>query len=313
MTVYIGAMAPEKSRSIRMIDALIVPRARDLGDGFQVRRALPAAERRMVGPFVFFDQMGPVSLPPGRGLDVRPHPHIGLATVTYLFEGEILHRDSLGTVQAIRPGEVNWMTAGRGIVHSERTPAALRAPGSRIFGIQTWVALAQAHEEAQPGFVHFGATDLPVIEDEGCRTRLIVGTLYGRSSPVPAYSHMFYAEVSLQPGARLALPREQVERAAYVLGGNVAVDGQSFPAGQLIVFRPDAQVVLGAPSGASVMLLGGEPLDGPRHIWWNFVSSRKERIAEAAADWKAGRFVPVPGEKEFIPLPERGPTPGDYP
>jgi redox-sensitive bicupin YhaK (pirin superfamily) len=296
-----------------MLDAVIVPRPRDLGDGFQVRRVLPAAERRAVGPFVFFDQMGPVALAPGKGLDVRPHPHIGLATVTYLFEGEILHRDSLGTAQPIRPGEVNWMTAGRGIVHSERTPPGLRASGSRIFGLQTWVALPRSHEEAEPGFVHCKSSDLPVTERDGCTTRLIVGSLDGMRSPVPTLSEMFYAASQLRPGGRLSLRAEHAERAVYVLDGNVAVEGRSFSAGHLLVFRPAVPVVLQGHSEAQVMLLGGAPLDGPRHVWWNFVSSRKERIAEAAAQWKAARFPPVPGETEFIPLPQRAPGVADYP
>jgi len=296
-----------------MLDALIVPRIRDLGDGFTVRRALPAAKRRMVGPFVFFDQMGPAVLAKGQGLDVRPHPHIGLATVTYLFEGEILHRDSLGTVQPIRAGAVNWMTAGRGIVHSERTPAELRESGSRVFGIQTWVALPREHEETVPAFVHADAARLPILDEHGCRTRLILGTLYGARSPVPTLSAMFYADAALHPGARFSLGPEHAERAAYVVEGAVEYDGREFDAGQLLVFQQGSDITLAAPSAARVLLLGGEPLDGPRYIWWNFVSSRKERIAQAAADWKAGRFPPVPGETEFIPLPERGPKDVHYP
>lgn len=288
-----------------MLDALIIPRTRDLGDGFQVRRALPAAERRRVGPFVFFDQMGPVTFGPGQGLAVRPHPHIGLATITYLFEGEILHRDSLGTVQPIRPGEVNWMTAGKGIVHSERTPAELRAAGSRAFGIQTWIALPREHEETGPGFVHFGADTLPIVEDQKYKLRLIVGTLFGARSPVPTLSDMFYADVTFEPGGRLSLGSEHEERAAYVTTGAVEFDGQEYKAGRMLVFQPGGEAVIGAPSAARLLLLGGAPLEGPRHIWWNFVSSRKERIEQAAADWKQGRFPPVPGDAEFIPLPDR--------
>lgn len=290
-----------------MIAAAIVPKTRDLGDGFQVRRALPAVEKRAVGPFVFFDQMGPVRLAAGKGLDVRPHPHIGLATVTYLFEGEILHRDSLGTVQPIRPGEVNWMTAGRGIVHSERTPAALRPAGPAAFGIQIWIGLPAAQEEIEPSFVHFKAPDLPVLDGS---LRLIVGTLRGARSPVPTHSPMFYAE--LAAGHSIALSPEHDERAAYVAQGEAEIGGRRFPAGQLLVFESGKDVLVKASPASRVLLLGGEPL-GERHMWWNFVSSRKERIAQAAADWKAGRFASVPGETEFIPLPDNAPQVVDYP
>jgi redox-sensitive bicupin YhaK (pirin superfamily) len=287
-----------------MLDALIVPRTRDLGDGFTVRRALPDSRRRSVGPFVFFDQMGPAVLAPGQGLDVRPHPHIGLATVTYLFEGEIEHRDSLGTVQPIRPGDVNWMTAGRGIVHSERTPRGLRAAGSRLFGIQTWVALPRAHEEAAPAFAHFPAPALPLLQEEGMRMRLILGESRGARSPVATLNAMFYADALLEPGARLALDFRYEERAAYVAEGAIAHDGTRYEAGQLLVFRAGDAVVLAAESRARLVLFGGEPLDGERILWWNFVSSRRQRIAQAADDWKAGRFAGVPGDDEFIPLPD---------
>jgi len=297
------------------LETVIVPRTSDLGDGFQVRRALPSAHRRMVGPFVFFDEMGPTVLRAGSGLDVRPHPHIGLATVTYLFDGELLHRDSLGTVQPIRPGELNWMTAGRGIVHSERTPPALRQSDSRLFGIQAWVALPKRHEETDPGFAHQGAAGLPVIEGEGKRVRLIVGALYGARSPVPTLSETVYADVLLAPGARLAVPAQYEERAAYIVEGAVelASGGGTLEAGRLLVFRPGADVVLTASSPVRLMVLGGEPMDGPRHIWWNFVSSSPECIEQAKADWKAGKFAPVPGETEFIPLPEGKPAPVRYP
>ncbi|HZM34811.1 MAG TPA: pirin family protein [Burkholderiales bacterium] len=292
-----------------MISAVIQPRTRDLGDGFEVRRALPAVEKRAVGPFVFFDQMGPVRLAPGKGMDVRPHPHIGLATITYLFEGEILHRDSLGTVQPIRPGEVNWMTAGRGIVHSERTPPELRAAGAEAFGIQVWVGLPAAQEEVEPSFVHFKAEDLP--SDGGLR--LIVGTLKGARSPVPTHSPMFYAEAALRPPGGVTLAPEHEERAAYVAQGLVEVGATRYPAGQLLVFEPNKTAILKAVHDSRLLLLGGAPLDGHRHMWWNFVSSRKERIAQAAADWKAGRFAPVPGETDFIPLPDNAPQVVDYP
>ena len=299
------------------LETVVVTRVRDLVDGFKVRRVLPSARRRMVGPFIFLDQMGPEILSAGRGLDVAPHPHIGLATVTYLFAGELLHRDSLGTVQSIRPGEVNWMTAGRGIAHSERTPPRLRAAASDLFGIQSWVALPAREEESEPAFAHHGAGQLPVIEGEGLRVRLIAGSLYGGRSPVRTLSEMFYADAELGGGARLMVPAEHEERAAYVVEGAVTLpgDGGTFEAGQLLAFRPGAEITLEAPesSPARVMLLGGEPLEGGRHIWWNFVNSSPERIEQAKEDWKAGRFAPVPEETEFIPLPESGPAVVRYP
>jgi hypothetical protein len=292
------------------VETLIVPRTRDLGDGFEVRRALPSVRRRMVGPFIFFDQMGPAVFRSGHGLDVRPHPHIGLATVTYLFEGEILHRDSLGTVQSIHPGAVNWMVAGRGIAHSERTPPELRATGGRLYGIQSWVAVPKQHEETAPAFAHTPADALPVLEDAGTRVRLIAGGLYGARSPVGTLSELFYADAVLAAGARLQVPASHEERAVYVAEGGVELGGQVYGTGQLLVLRPGAEGVLTGPgpTGGRVLLFGGEPMDGPRHIWWNFVSSSKERIEQAKADWRAGRIGPVPGETEFIPLPEPEPT-----
>jgi redox-sensitive bicupin YhaK (pirin superfamily) len=303
-----GAGMASESRNAG-IESIIIPRTRDLGDGFEVRRALPSAQRRTVGPFVFFDQMGPVVLRVGRGLDVRPHPHIGLATVTYLFDGEIRHRDSLGTVQAIRPGEVNWMIAGRGIVHSERTPSELRAGESRLFGIQTWVALPKDREETEPGFAHHGADALPVIEGEGKRMRLIAGSFYGIRAPVHVFSNLFYVDAALFDAARLEFPAEHEERALYVVDGRVELDSGLFDAGRLLVFRPGAATVVKAVGAARMILFGGEPMDGPRHVWWNFVSSSAERIERAKSDWQAGRFPPVPGEPEFIPLPEQSPPP----
>lgn len=298
------------------LDVVIVPRTHDLGDGFEVRRALPSRERRMVGPFVFLDQMGPHTFAAGHGLDVRPHPHIGLATVTYLLEGEILHRDSLGTVQSIRPGEVNWMTAGKGIVHSERTAPEQRPAGSRLSGLQCWVALPREREETDPGFVHTAASELPVIEGEGACARVIAGSFFGRSSPVPSLSPMFYVDLELQPGARMAMPAEYAEQALYVVAGSVDLgrDGK-FEAGQLVVLKPGASVTLqaGGTGGARVMLLGGEPMDGPRFLHWNFVSSSAERIEQAKADWKARAFPDVPGETEFIPLPDGPGKPVRYP
>ncbi|MBZ4421301.1 pirin family protein [Myxococcus sp. RHST-1-4] len=297
------------------VETVIVPRTRDLGDGFEVRRALPSMRRRMVGPFIFFDQMGPAVFRSGHGLDVRPHPHIGLATVTYLFEGEILHRDSLGTVQPIRPGAVNWMVAGRGIAHSERTPQEARTTGGRLFGIQIWVAVPKQHEETAPSFAHTPAEALPVLEDGGSRVRLIAGSLYGARSPVSTLSELFYADAVLAAGARLPVSPGHEERAAYVAEGAVELGGETYTAGQLLVLRPGADVVLAgtAPAGARVLLFGGEPMDGPRHIWWNFVSSSRERIEQAKADWTAGRIGPVPGETEFIPLPEPDPAIPRYP
>ncbi|MEP7057712.1 MAG: pirin family protein [Caldimonas sp.] len=298
------------------IEAVVIPRTADLGDGFTVRRALPSAQRRMVGPFVFFDQMGPALLRAGSGLDVRPHPHIGLATVTYLFDGEILHRDSLGSVQTIRPGELNWMTAGRGIVHSERTPPERRVRGGPVFGIQAWVALPRAHEETEPSFAHHGVQALPLLDDIGFEARLIAGSLDGVRAPVDVFSEMFYADLALQEGGRFGFPAEPVERAAYVVEGRITVGASGsaeFGSEQLIVFAPGAEIVLEAAGGAArVMLFGGEPMDGPRHLWWNFVASRTERLEQAKADWRAGRFAPVPGETEFIPLPEPAP-PVTYP
>ena len=292
--------APGAGTALEMV---IVPRMRDIG-GFEVRRVLPAGERRMVGPFIFFDQMGPVTLKAGSGIDVRPHPHIGLATVTYLFEGELQHRDSLGSVQAIRPGDINWMTAGRGIVHSERTPEALRMAPSRLFGIQVWVALPRAQEEVAPSFVHHGGETLPVLDGKGVKMRLMIGSLHGARSPVSTLSSMVYADVALAAGARLAVPAEHPERALYVVEGVLDVSGRSFGVSQLLLLRRGVEVTVTASESARLLILGGEPIDGPRHIWWNFVSSSSERIAQAKSDWKAGRFPPVPGETEFTPLPE---------
>jgi redox-sensitive bicupin YhaK (pirin superfamily) len=293
-------------------ETVIVPRSRDIG-GFEVRRALPSAQRRMVGPFVFFDHMGPATFTAGSGLDVRPHPHIGLATITYLFAGEILHRDTLGSVQPIRPGDVNWMTAGRGIAHSERTGPALRESGSTLAGIQSWIALPKQHEETDPEFVHYPRTELPVQEGEGIALRLIVGAGFGLKAPVSVFSAMFYADAVLDEGARFTLPAEYEERAIYVAMGRIEIAGQSYDGGQLLVFRPGDAIDLRATVASRVLLLGGEPMDGPRHIWWNFVSSSKDRIEQAKQDWKAGRFGAVPGDAEFIPLPEEPPPAVRYP
>jgi redox-sensitive bicupin YhaK (pirin superfamily) len=280
-------------------------RPRDLG-GFSVRRVLPAGGQQTVGPFIFFDHMGPAIFAPGEGVDVRPHPHIGLATVTYLFEGEFMHRDSLGSAQLIRPGDVNWMVAGRGIAHSERTPPELRrAPaGAPIHGIQTWIALPTAHEETSPSFSHHPAADLPEITGNGAQLRLIAGEAYGARAPAAVFSPMFYVEAILEAGATIELPDHYQDRAAYVVEGGVEVAGQHYAVGQMTVFAAAVPVMLRASGPARVMLLGGAPLDGPRHIWWNFVSSSRERLERAKLDWRDDRFAAVPGDPERIPLPE---------
>ena len=294
------------------IEAVIIPPVHDLGDGFQVRRALPSAKRRMVGPFIFFDQMGPTAFRAGEGLDVRPHPHIGLATITYLLDGEILHRDSVGSVQPIRPGEVNWMTAGSGIVHSERTAPNLRAAGHSLFGLQTWVALPKTLEETRPSFSHHKADAIPTIADGGVQLTLIAGTSDGLTSPVQALSDIIYADLQLADGARYQLRAEHVERAAYVISGNLRVEGAgSFGPDQLVIFKPGAELVLSADGATRVMIAGGEPFPEQRFIYWNFVSSSQERIEQAKADWRAQRFAPVPDEREFIPLPDE-PRPVRY-
>jgi redox-sensitive bicupin YhaK (pirin superfamily) len=286
------------------IAQVIVPRTVDLGD-FAVRRALPSARSRMVGPFIFFDHFGPAEFKAGAGIDVRPHPHIGLATVTYLFDGEIMHRDSLGTAAPIKPGEVNWMTAGRGIVHSERTGAELRATGSPIHGLQMWVALPQAKEEMEAAFAHHETAEFPMVQDDGKTVRVVVGSLYGAASPVPVVHETFFGDVHLQAGRRLPLDADHEERALYVIDGVIDIAGDKFEPGRLLVFKPGDRIDVTAVSNAHVVILGGAPMDGLRHIWWNFVSSRKERIEQAKADWKAGHFNKVPGDEiEFIPLPE---------
>ncbi len=285
------------------IESVIVPRRRDVG-GFDVMRALPSAERRAVGPFVFFDQFGPLQLIQGRSLEVRPHPHIGLATVTYLFAGKIMHRDSLGTVQPIQPGEVNWMTAGHGIVHSERTSDAGNPPGAELFGIQTWVALPKSHEEIEPAFAHHARVELPEVAGNGFWGRIILGSCFGRSSPVATFADPVYVDCRLDAGSRLLLPAEIEERAVSTVSGELQVGKQRFAPGTLAVCTPRAEVVLTADVATQFILIGGPRLDGPRIVWWNFVSSSQERIEAAKADWRAGRFAPVPGDKEFIPLPE---------
>jgi redox-sensitive bicupin YhaK (pirin superfamily) len=286
-----------------MIDLIIEQRCRDLG-GFEVGRVLPYAKRRMVGPFIFLDHMGPVDFPPGisRSVDVRPHPHIGLSTITYLFDGEIMHRDSVGSEQPIRPGEVNWMTAGRGITHSERFGRA-RREGGRMHGVQAWVALPEHDEETEPAFFHHGIDGQPVLEEDGVRGRLIVGEAFGARAKVKTHSRMFYLHWELAEGARVEVPRDYAERAAFVVTGSVEIDDRVIAAGQMAVFTPRKSVVMRALRGTIVMALGGEPL-GPQFIEWNFVSSSKERIEQAKADWHAGRTkLPDLDHDEFIPLP----------
>ncbi|HUI61645.1 MAG TPA: pirin family protein [Steroidobacteraceae bacterium] len=286
-----------------MLELVIDQRRRDLG-GFEVGRVLPFATHRMVGPFIFFDHMGPAQFPPGipRSTDVRPHPHIGLSTVTYLFAGEIMHRDSVGSHQAIHPGEVNWMTAGRGITHSERFEK-IRAEGGPLHGIQSWVALPAADEETDPAFTHYGHAQLPVVQDRRVWARVIAGDAFGARSPVKVHSPLFYAHCELEPGGRLELPEGYPERAAYVAAGALELEGRRYGAGQMLVFSAGAPAVVQAQSCAIVMVLGGEPL-GQRFIEWNFVSSSQERIAQAKADWRAGRLrLPDGDDQEFIPLP----------
>jgi redox-sensitive bicupin YhaK (pirin superfamily) len=283
---------------------LLETRPRDLG-GFEVRRLLPMAERQSVGPFVFFDHMGPARFPPGGGIDVRPHPQIGLATITYLFDGEIMHRDSLGFVQPIRPGDVNWMTAGRGIVHSERTSPELRDAGSMLHGLQLWIALPRHSEETEPAFVHHAQAVLPQVQLGLTRLRLIVGSIFGAVSPVQTFSPMFYFDAQMAAQAAFDLPPDYPERAIYVVSGAVEVLGYTLNEGQMLVLPPGVPVSIKSVGGARLVLLGGEPLDGPRFVWWNLVSSSRERIEQAKLDWVEGRFSPVPGETEFIPLPDK--------
>ena len=282
---------------------ILAPRVHDLG-GFSVRRVLPQLKARHIGPFVFFDHIGPAQFSPGIGMDVRPHPHIGLATVTYLFDGVIEHRDSLGNIQQIRPGDVNWMTAGRGIVHSERTPAAARAAGHALHGIQTWVALPVGSEDVEPSFLHVPASELPLIELDGVRLRLVAGSVLGRRSPVVTFAPMFYLAAEFSAGSDFLLPPEHAERAVYAADEPLVVDGIDVQPGQIALLPAGEPVKIAARRPARAMLCGGAPLDGERHVWWNFVSSSRERIERAKAAWRAQQFGAVPGETEFIPLPD---------
>jgi redox-sensitive bicupin YhaK (pirin superfamily) len=289
--------------SVDAIETLIIPRSRDIG-GFEVRRALPAPKRQMVGPFIFFDQAG-------QGIDVRPHPHVGLGTVTYLYRGDFHHRDSTGADQIIHPGELNWMVAGRGVSHSERTSAAARSGPNSLFGIQTWLALPDRYEEMAPTFEHHGKEALPHIQDSGVSVRLILGRAYGELAPARMLSETFYADVLLEPGSRMPMPDEHEDRGIYIVQGSVSIAGQEFQASQMMVFRPGDRITVAAgENGARLMILGGATLPGPRYIWWNFVASSQERIEAAKADWRAqkwgeGRFdLPINDRDEHIPLPE---------
>lgn len=291
--------------SVDSVETLVIPRTSDIG-GLEVRRALPTARRRLVGPFIFFDRMGPALLRVGDALDVKPHPHIGLSTVTYLFDGHIRHRDSLGTEMVIQPGDVNLMTAGRGIVHSERSPEEERGKPMSISGIQTWLALPDAKEEMNPEFFHTIAQELPLMQDRDIDGRLIIGSMHGLSSPVVQHAETLYADIRINPMARFHLPPVTEERAIYTLQGNVRIGEDVFPPDRLLAFREHDDIVIEAgPQGAHIMIFGGASLGSRRYIWWNFVASSKDRIEQAKEEWRTGRFDIVPGDEEdFIPLPE---------
>jgi redox-sensitive bicupin YhaK (pirin superfamily) len=293
----------ERMNDGSIIDLLIEPATKDLGE-FTVRRALPDKRRQRVGPFIFFDHMGPAEFSPGSGVNVRAHPHIGLATITYLFEGEILHRDSLGYVQPIRPGEINWMTAGRGIVHSEKVTPELFDSGQKLHGLQTWVALPLEHEETEPRFEHYGADGIPKASLDGVQITVVIGTAYGETSPVQAASETLYVEAMLEKGASLDLPEAQ-ELAVYIVSGSIRIGSQQVNDGVLAVLAAGATASLSAPEGAHIMICGGDALEGERIVWWNFVTSSRERLERAKRDWLDGNFDAVPGETDFIPLPEK--------
>lgn len=291
-----------EQKQAALIARVIVPRARDLGD-FTVRRVLPSGRQPMVGPFIFFDHMGPATFAISQGMDVRPHPHIGLATVTYLFSGSILHRDSLGSEQLIVPGAINWMLAGNGIVHSERTPYAMRAQTEVVEGLQLWVALPSHLEESEPAFTHYPGSVIPEGHATGLRYRVLAGQYAGLSSPVETQSPLFYVEAHLDSGASTTIEAGYSERAIYIISGQLRIDEQTYEAAQMLVLAPSEAIAVAALSSSHFVVLGGEPLDGPRHVWWNFVSSRLERIEQAKDDWQQQRFAGVPGETEWIPLP----------
>lgn len=293
----------ERSGKDVPVSLIITPNMRDIGD-FSVRRVLPAPAQRAVGPFVFFDHMGPAEFGPGQALAVRPHPHIGLATLTYLYEGSIVHRDSLGFRQIITPGAVNWMTAGRGIVHSERSPEHLLADTHRLMGLQVWVALPKNHEQTAPAFVHYSVSSLPVVETPGVTVRVVAGECFGVRSRLETLSPLFYADIALAPGGRVKIEADYTERALYLVAGSVCVDGIEYGDKQMLVLKPDAEIVVSSDQGAELVAVGGEPLDGPRHLWWNFVASDKALIEQAKEEWRNGQFGQVPGDSEYIPLPE---------
>lgn len=294
------------------IDAVVIPAARELVNGFKVRRALPTVRRRMVGPFIFFDVMGPEEFESGAGLDVPPHPHIGLSTVTYLFDGELLHRDSVGSEQLIAPGDVNWMTAGSGIAHSERSPE--RSGARKLSGVQAWVALPLSHEETAPEFTHHAASELPLMQADGVGMRIIAGELFGLTAPVRTLSPLFYADAQFAAGATLELPDTYPERGLYVTRGSVMIDGADYGSGTMVVLKPDTPVMLRTTVDTRLMLFGGEPFAERRYIWWNFVSSSRERIEQAKHDWRERKFALIPGDSvDFVPLPPSGPVIADYP
>jgi len=293
------------------VERVIIPSVRDLGKDFRVRRALPSALRRMVGPFIFLDHFGPIVFGPGAGFNIRPHPHIGLSTLSYLLQGEMIHRDSEGNVQRIRAGDANWMTAGSGIVHSERSPPSAQAQGGTLFGQQIWVALPKEMEEMRPIFSHHAAGTLPEIEADGVSLAIIAGQAFGERSPVPVCSDLMYVDAVMKPEARLPISTEHVERGLFVVSGEVEIAGQAetFSQAQFVVFRPGADIVVRARGSAHLILVGGEPFPEPRHIYWNFVSSLAERIEQAKDDWRQDRFPKIAGETEFIPLPPDLPLP----
>jgi redox-sensitive bicupin YhaK (pirin superfamily) len=289
------------------LELVIVPRSVDLDD-FAVRRALPHSTRRTVGPYVFFDHFGPAEFRSGKGLDVRPHPHIGLSTLTYLYDGEIIHRDTLGVNAAIHPGEVNWMTAGRGIVHSERTAPERRVDGEPLHGLQLWIAMMSKDEEIDPSFAHLGGNELPVVNGEGKTVRVVAGRMFGAASTLKTTSETIFADISLEAGAAMPLDADYEERAIYVSSGEIDISGDRFDTGRLLIFRPGDRVTVKAVKPSRIAVVGGAPLDGPRYVWWNFVSSRRDRIDQAKEEWKQGHFGKVPGDEiEFIPLPENRP------
>jgi redox-sensitive bicupin YhaK (pirin superfamily) len=300
----VSILAPvDPAAALAAVDIVVAPSSKDLG-GFRVRRALPSLKKRMVGPFVFLDHMGPARFEVDEGIDVRPHPHIGLATLTYLIEGSIFHRDNLGSAQDIVPGDVNWMTAGRGIAHSERSSPESRRRARQMTGVQSWIALPQAHEETAPAFFHHDGASLPVLTDKGLQIRVIAGSAYGENSPVQVFSDTLYVDASIEPGTALALPMDAIERCIYILSGRIEIAGEIFEAHRLLIFRPHDAIAIRAITPARIIIAGGEPVDGDRHLWWNFVSSSKARIEQAKLDWQSGKFDPIPGDAdEFIPLP----------